>query len=303
MDTQAPTALPSLSRTVIEYLQYAKSFRGLADTTIEAYSRDIDRFLDWAAAHHLPDDITEITRHQLQTYFNSLTGLSPATVRRAAYSLSGLFAHLQREGRIPANPAAGLLLPKRRRRLPRVPTDQQAEQLLDVARDTRESAILHLLVMGGLRRSELLGLDREAISPDCSELMICGKGQVERKVPLPVAAQAALARHVEEQAIEQGPVFRNKSGRRMTSTTLQRLWGRLLTRAGLEAEGFVVHSCRGFYASALVRCTGDLGAVMRLLGHASLETTSCYIGLNTSRVREAIANFPVGGPSLVGGAS
>lgn len=303
MSKPASTALPELSSTIRSYLQYAASFRGLAPPSIAAYEGDVKRFLDWAAEHHLPDDAAKITRQDLQRYINTLGGLSPATVRRAAYSLSGLFAHLQREGRITVNPAAGLVLPKRHRRLPNVPTDQQAQRLLDATANTKESAILHLALMAGLRRSEILQLDREAVSLDCSELTILGKGQVERKIPLPVAAQRALTLHLEEEGIKHGPVFRNKVGRRMTSTTLQRAWRRLLRRAGLDMEGFVLHGCRGYYATALLRCTGDLGAVMRLMGHASLETTSCYIGLNTSRVREAISNFPIGGSSPVGDAS
>ena len=120
----ATDVLPALSRTVSEYLEFAKSFRGLADATIIAYRRDINRFLDWAAAHDLTDDVTEITRQQVQKYLNTLSGLSPSTVRRAAYSLSGLFRHLKREGTVALNPASGLLLPKRRRSLPNVPSAQ-----------------------------------------------------------------------------------------------------------------------------------------------------------------------------------
>lgn len=293
---RSPTELttPHLREAFHEYLDYARRYRGLAEQTISAYGRDGDKFLQWAVDGGLPEDLAEISRQHVQAYLNSLAGLSPATIRRAAYSLSGLFSHLQREGRIAANPAASLVLPKRRRRLPKVPNIEQAERLMAAAFDEREKAIIRVLLMGGLRRSELLGLDRKAVSPDCSELRILGKGDVERLIPLPPDAQIALARHVEKERIAQGPVFRNQCGHRLQQTSLQRIWQRLLRRAQLEDEGYTIHSCRAFYATALLRSGTDLGTLMQLMGHRSLESTTAYIGSDTTIKRKAIARFPLG---------
>jgi len=294
--------MPKLEERLQQYLTYAETYRGFCTKTIEAYRRDGDKFLRWAAASGVPEEPAEITREHLQKFANCLAGLSASTIRRTVYSLSGFFAHLQREGRIQANPAAGLVLPKRRRRLPKVPTAEEADRLIAAAFDERERAIISLLLMGGLRRSELLGLDRADISADRSELRVRGKGGAERLVPLPPDAQIALARHIEKERITGGPVFRNRADRRMGNTTLQRLWRRLLRRAGLEDEGLTVHSCRHGYATMLIRGGTDIRTVQELLGHADLSTTATYVHSDLRTKREAVANLPLGGGSEGGDA-
>jgi len=230
----------------------------------------------------------------VQKYLNTLTGLSPSTVRRAAYSLSGLFSHLQREGTISINPAAGLVLPKRRRRLPKFPAAQQAQRLIGAAHTKRDRALISLLLMGGLRRSELLGVDVAGLSEDLSELRIIGKGDAERLIPLPVDAQVALVRHIEDTGIRQGLIFLNREGNRLDNTALQRIWKRLLLRAGLEDEGYTIHSCRHAYGSELARCGTDLCTIQELMGHADISTTAIYLHSDLRSKREAVTNLPFG---------
>jgi hypothetical protein len=124
--------------------------------------------------------------------------------------------------------------------------------------DERERAIVSLLLMAGLRRSELVGLDREDVSEDCAELRIDGKGGAERLVPLPTDAQVALARHIEKAGITEGSVFRGRTGKRLQQTSLQRIWKRIVERAQLQDHGFRIHSCRGFYCTSLLRSGADL---------------------------------------------
>lgn len=279
--------LPTL---VDEYLEYGRSFRGLADQTISAYRRDLRKFIDWAQAHGLPDDPADFERQHIQRFVDSLAGLSPATIRRAAYCISGFLSHLQRQGLITTNSAAALVLPKRRRRLPKVPTLEQAQRLLAAACDERERAILACLLQGGLRRAEVTGLDCEAVSNDCSELMINGKGDVQRLIPLPPSAQVALLRHIEKEGIEAGPVFRGRTGRRLQQTSFQRLWRRVLERAGLVEEGFTLHGCRHSYVTMLVRAGTDLKTVQELCGHRDLSTTAQYAHSDLRTKRAAVAH-------------
>ncbi len=301
MTSPRPLAAATLAEDFEQYLEHAQSYRGLADHTISAYARDAAKFLQWAAQSGVPDDPTEISREHVQQFANSLAGLSASTVRRTIYSLSGLFAHLQREGRIKTNPAAGVVLPKRRRKLPKMPTAEQCQRLTAAAHSEQESAIICLLLMGGLRRAELLALDRESISADFSELRIRGKGGGERLVPLPPDAQIALARHFEKEGLREGPLFRNRAGRRMGNTTLQRLWRRLLKRADLAGEGFTIHSCRHAYATMLIRAGTDIRTVQELLGHADLSTTAAYLHSDLRTKREAVANLPIAATGEGGG--
>lgn len=281
------------------YLEHARVYRGLAPKTLEAYRRDGARFLRFVADHDLPDDPRQLTSPDIQGYANSLSGLSASSIRRMIYSLRGFFTFLQREGAVALNPAADVTLPKRRRRLPRFPSAEQCQALIAAAYTDTERAIIALLLMAGLRRSEVLGVDAGDVAADCSEVRILGKGGVERLVPLPDDARVALLRQVEAMGRD-GPVFRNRAGRRMGQTTLQRLWRRLLRRADLEHERFTIHSCRHAYATMLVRAGTDLRTVQELLGHQDLSTTAAYLHSDLRTKREAVASLPIGGSFALG---
>jgi len=295
----AHTTAETLADAHERYLEHARVYRGLAPKTLEAYRRDGARFLRFVADHHLPDDPRDLTSRDIQAYANSLSGLSAASIRRMVYSLRGFFGFLQREGTIALNPATDVTLPKRRRRLPKFPSPEQCRALIAAACTETERAIVALLLMAGLRRSEVLGLDAADVAADCSEVRILGKGGVERIVPLPDDARIALLRQMEATGRD-GPVFRNRAGRRMGQTTLQRLWRRLLRRANLEHERFTIHSCRHSYATMLVRAGTDLRTVQELLGHADLSTTAIYLHSDLRTKREAVASLPIGGSSALG---
>ncbi len=189
-------------------------------------TRSGETFRQFLEAHGLDRDV--------QAWANSMAGYAATTIRRRVYATRGFFSFLQRDGTIQVNPAVEVALPKRRRKQPNIPTQDQSRRLLASAHTTEEKAIVSLLLMAGLRRSELLGLNAEDVADDCSGLRIIGKGDVERLIPLPDHARAALVRHIDAADIRAGPLFLNQAGRRMTTTMLQRLWKRLLRRAGLE---------------------------------------------------------------------
>lgn len=167
----AHAAAETLTDAYGRYLEHAQSYRGLAPGTIEAYGRDGARFLRFVTDHHLPDDPRDLTSRDIQAYANSLSGLSASSIRRMVYSLRGFFTFLQREGAIAVNPTADVTLPKRRRRLPRFPSPDQCQALIAAAHTDTERAVVALLLMGGLRRSEVLGLDAERVAADCSDRM------------------------------------------------------------------------------------------------------------------------------------
>lgn len=294
MDADAIAATETVTDALERYLEHAETYQGLSLTTIVAYGRDGGRFCQFLERQGLDRNVTCITRQHIQGWANSMAGHAPATIRRRVYAIRALFSFLQREGTIQVNPAAGVSLPKRRRRQPHVPDRQQCMALLAAAHTTRDKAVISLLLMAGLRRAELLGLDAEDVSADGSELRVVGKGEVERLVPLPEDARAALLRHIETADIRSGPVFRNRAARRMGNTTLQRLWRRLLRRADLADEGFTLHSCRHAYATLLVRSGSDIGTVQQLLGHSDLSTTGAYLHSDLRTKRDAVANLPIG---------
>jgi len=276
------------------YLQHARTYRGLRPKTIDAYTRDGEGFRRFLEEHTLPREVTEISSRHLQAWANSMAGYAATTIRRRVYAIRGFFSFLQREGSTQINPAADVALPKRHRKQPAIPTPEQCQALLNAAHASTERAVISLLLMAGLRRSEVLGLDAEDVADDSSELRVIGKGDIERLVPLPEDARVALVRHIEKGDILSGPVFLNQAGNRMGNTTLQRLWKRLLRRADLADEGFTIHSCRHAYATMLVRAGTDIRTVQELLGHADLSTTAVYLHSDLRAKRDAVANLPIG---------
>lgn len=293
-------AVETLSDAFARYLQHASSYRGLSPRTIDAYERDAEGFVRFLQQHRLPTDVGGISSRHVQAWANSMAGYAATTIRRRVYAIRGFFSFLQREGSIQINPAAEVALPKRRRKHPDVPTPEQCQRLLGAAHTSTERAAIALLLMAGLRRAEVLGLDIEDVAADGSELRVLGKGGVERLVPLPEEARAAIVRHIEQTRSSTGPLFLNRAGKRMGNTTLQRLWKRLLRRADLESEGFTIHSCRHAYATMLVRAGTDIRTVQELLGHADLSTTAIYLHSDLRAKRLAVANLPIG-QSIVAG--
>jgi site-specific recombinase XerD len=286
-------AAESFHDAFARYLQHARSYRGLSPKTIDAYRRDADGFGEFLLQHRLPTGVGEINSRHVQAWASSMAGYAATTIRRRVYAIRGFFSFLQREGTIQVNPAADVALPRRRRRQPEIPKPDQCQRLLSVAHTSTERAAISLLLMAGLRRAELLGLDVEDVAADGSELRVVGKGDVERLVPLPGDARAAVIRHTEHTRARSGPLFLNRAGSRMDNTTLQRLWKRLLRRADLEDEGFTIHSCRHAYATMLVRAGTDIRTVQELLGHADLSTTAVYLHSDLRAKRDAVANLPI----------
>lgn len=233
MDADVVAATETVAHALERYLAHGAQYKGLSPKTVDAYRRDGGRFLKFLEMQGLDRDVARISRQQVQQWANSMAGNAPATIRRRVYAVRGLFTYLQREGTVAVNPAADVSLPRRRRSRPNVPDTKQCMALLAAACGPRDKAVISLLLMAGLRRHELLGLNAEDVSADGSELRVVGKGDAERLVPLPDDARAALLRHIEEADIRSGPVFRNRAGKRMGNTTLQRLWRRLLRRADL----------------------------------------------------------------------
>jgi integrase/recombinase XerC len=253
-----------------EFLDDLASYRGCSPNTVTAYRRDIGRFLEFMGSNGAQSELgfSAITRQDVQRFAQSLRRLSGSTIRRAIHALSSFFAWAQRLGHCSTNPAYGTQLPRKPQRLAVCPTIEDCQALVSVAWTPTERAVVRLLLGTGLRKSELLGLDLADLSSDLDELRVIGKGDKERLLPVPESARRALREHLAERGIAPGPLLVNRVGKRMGSTTLQRLFKRLLKRARLESKGYHIHSLRHAYATMLLRSGADLRTVQELLGHA-----------------------------------
>lgn len=209
----------------------------------------------------------------------------------------------QRRGRLQRNPFAGVPLPKLEKRLPQFLTEEQMKRLLLgpqrlIENETerpeiawRDRLAMELLYGGGLRVSEVVGLNYGSVDMTSGVARVVGKGRKERLCPLGKVALAVLTKVRNEFAKRVGPddpVLANPDGTRMTVRAVQLMLKRYLALAELPLE-LTPHKLRHSYATHLLNAGADLRLVQELLGHALLTTTQVYTHVSVARLREIYA--------------
>ena len=218
---------------------------GAAASTEVAYGRDLGQFRDWAAGRDLEPD--RVGHREVRLFAASLTrdGRSPATVARKLASIRSLYAFLLRTGRVSQNPADLVSAPKPGRKLPKVLTIAQIEEVLGAVPATsplelRDQAILELAYSSGLRSAELVDLDLNSLDPDSGRVKVIGKGSKHRIVPVGDPALGAIGSYLDTgrpQLVtdpEQRALFLSRSGRRLSTSDVTR---RLAVRVERGALG------------------------------------------------------------------
>ena len=296
--TSRPKFARELPKEAEEFLRYLDRVRGHSPLTLRAYRSDFLQLTRYLARKGLPAEFTRLSTSILHRWATHLgEHYAPATVRRKLDSLSSLLTHLQHLGLIDGNPLAAIPKPKRTRKIPDPPSPEECRRLLAACQTSRERAILALLVFTGLRRSEVIGLDHSDLAEDLSELRVhCGKGGHQRIIPLHNAVRSALNEHINACACGDGPLIVSRARTRLGSTSLQRLFKRVLRRAGLQNRGLTIHSLRHAFASQLVKAGVDVATIAALMGHANISTTSLYLHSSTATKRAAISRLATAGP-------
>ncbi len=278
-----------------DFINYLKVERGLSDNTIQAYSRDITRFLHFLEKKNL--SALKVSQNDLMGYMDTLSGL--LSIRSAARNLSTLrmfFRFLVSEGKIAISPARLLSSPKLPLRLPEVLSPAEVDLLLalpdlQTPLGLRDKAMLELLYASGLRVSELVGLSVASINLEAGFVRTIGKGSRERMVPMGAKALDALKAFLRDGR----PLFL----KRKSSTILflnarggplsrQGFW-KIIRRYGLKAgikKKISPHSLRHSFASHLLEHGADLRSVQAMLGHADISTTQIYTHVSRDRLRK-----------------
>ncbi len=280
-----------------EYLVFLGVQRGLSPHTVEAYRRDLERWIAFARGRGR-ESPGEVERDDLTAFLEYLRaqGLSARSVARAVASLRGFQRFMLEEGLSPGFPVADLATPRHTRPLPRVLSRDEVSRLLDqpIPRDPlglRDKAILETLYSTGMRISELTGLDLEDMDLREMEVRVLGKGAKERLVPVGQPAAAALGDYLAfgrpklSARPGQRALFLNARGGRLTR---QGAWGvvrKYAARVGL-CERMTPHTLRHSYATHLLESGADLRHIQELLGHASVSTTQVYTHVTRARLRE-----------------
>jgi integrase/recombinase XerD len=300
----------SSERLTALYLDMLAAERGAGKNTLAAYGRDLADF-----AEHLAGagrSIATASTEDLRAYLGALArrGMTAATVARRLSAIRQLYRFLYAEGQRKDDPAAVLEGPKRTRALPKTLTLAEVDRLLRVAticdpaaplavrlRAARLACLVEMLYATGLRVSELVALPASAARHDARVIVVRGKGNKERLVPLNDAAKRATAAYLALLA-QSGREAKSKwlfpsfgeSGH-LTRQHLARELKILAAAAGLRASEVSPHVLRHAFASHLLHNGADLRVVQTLLGHADISTTQIYTHVLEERLKSLVRDL------------
>jgi integrase/recombinase XerD len=279
-----------------EFVAYLVAERGSSPNTVDAYERDLGRYVRFLHERGV-DDVEDVTRGDVEAFVAEFAELDYAasSADRALSAVRSMHAFLLAEDLTTRNPTRDVPAPKQPARLPHVLSIEQARALLDqpfapTAAAQRDRAMLEVLYGCGLRVSELCGLDLRFVMADEGLVRVLGKGSKERVVPLLGAAASALKEYVRvwrPQLVRVGrpedAVFLNRRGGRLSRQTVHAVCERYGRLVGIE--GLHPHTLRHSYATHLVEGGADLRVVQELLGHANIATTQIYSNIDRTHVR------------------
>lgn len=275
------------------FLEMMAAERGAARNTLAAYRRDLEQAAEWIQAPLADADVAALRR--LMADYQSLAASSAA---RKLSALRQFFAFLLDEGDRADNPALDIARPTTRRPLPRILTHEDVERLFaqveedaageaPPARAVRMLLLLELLYGSGLRASELVALPRRAIAGEREYLIVRGKGDKERLVPLSDRARGALDRWVP--LLADGSLWLFPSGKSHVSRVrLFQMLRDLAGRAGIDPTAVSPHVLRHAFATHLLEGGADLRALQLMLGHADIATTEIYTHVDSRRLVELV---------------
>jgi integrase/recombinase XerD len=282
---------------VDRFLHYLTVERGLSGNTLEAYSRDLRRFVD----HLEQKGITtprEVSKLDVRGFLPALKkeGLSARTSARHLAALRSFFRFLLEEGFLQTNPAEEVDSPRRERSLPEILSMGDVSALLQAPdRNTplglRDGAMIEMLYATGMRVSELVRVSVNQLNLEGGYVILFGKGAKERVVPLGREATDSLSSYLENvrpnllRGRDRGVLFVGRSG---SALTRQGFWKSLKgygLKAGI-AKRITPHLLRHSFASHLLERGADLRSVQMMLGHADISTTQIYTHVTGERLKK-----------------
>jgi integrase/recombinase XerC len=310
--TATATATPPLIALVEDYLRVLANERGSSAHTLRAYQRELRGFVAYIAEHFGEGLAAQCIEHtQIRAYLGELygRGLSKASAARALAAVRSWFKWLARAGYVEQNAASLVATPRLPKHLPRVPSIERMNQAMDTVDEqaaswpARDKAILEVLYGCGMRNAELVGMNLDDIHWANEAILVRGKGQKQRLVPLGDAAAQAIRAYLAERSARLAAAGKAKGNStpalfvnlqlrglgmaggqaRLTTRSVGRIVKRIAVLRGLSAEVHP-HTLRHAFGTHLLEEGADLRAIQELLGHERLSTTQRYTQLTTAQL-------------------
>ena len=277
--------------------------RRVSAYTVRNYRAAVECFVRWMQGRgQWHDDFTAVRSLDVRSYLIAEgRRLARRTLHNHVSGLRAFYLYLRKQGLADSNPFTGVTLPKLSKPLPKFLSESQMRALLNAPillwqegrigefEAFRDALILELLYGGGLRVSELCGLNHGQIDLEQGVARVLGKGQKERLCPLGPVATRCLGLFIDRfnlSAEWNEPVVCQRNGRRMDPRQVQKLLKTHLATAELPLD-MTPHKLRHSFATHMLDNGADLRTVQELLGHANLSTTQIYTHVSIARLKEA----------------
>lgn len=292
-----------LFQYIDEFLTHLRIEKSASKLTLVSYRTDLDQFFAFLAQRYrirCEEVPVEYLNHRnVRDYLANLqdSGMSRSTMARKLAALRSFVRYLCRENILPSNPIASVSTPRQEKRLPRFLYPAEVNMLL-AAPDSnktsgmRDRAILETLYAGGMRVSELVGMNIVDINFEEDYIKLRGKGDKERIAPLGTKAKEAVQEYMEysrpvllakgDKAEE--ALFLNKFGGRLSARSIRNIINKYVDEIALTQK-VSPHTLRHTFATDLLNGGADLRSVQELLGHVRLSTTQIYTHLTKEKIK------------------
>jgi integrase/recombinase XerC len=293
MVTKADSRRTNAEKAIDQFLRSLRE-RNASVHTIKAYMGDLDSFAAYVGTRTWRNIDHVTIRGFLSQLYEK--GLSKTSVARALAAVRSLYRWLAQEGAVEQNPAALVSTPRLPKKLPRVPTIEEMNSVLDsqmpevASFPERDRLMFELLYGCGIRNAELIGIDLSSISLSNEAILIRGKGKKERYVPFGDSVKVALAAYLPvrqkvlaERKKQTEALLINQRGGRLTTRSVGRIIKKIAVANGLSPDVHP-HTLRHAFGTHLLEEGADLRAIQEMLGHERLSTTQRYTQLSMKHV-------------------
>ncbi|MEG1742669.1 MAG: tyrosine recombinase [Clostridia bacterium] len=283
------------------YMLYLSDVKKSSENTLQAYNRDLSKFLEFSAEHNF-ESLEELTAENIIEYKNHLMslGLSVSSVSRSLSSLRSLYQYLLSQNLVTHNPAREIHNDKFVKKGPHILTNKEIDALLaqpnvsDI-KGMRDKAMLELLYATGIKVTELISLNVSDINVSVHFLRV-GNDEKERFIPLYKIAVKAVAEYIEKSRRllivnpDEQALFVNVSGDRMTR---QGFWKILKTYSAAANIGgdITPHTLRHSFAAHLLENGADINDIKEILGHSDISSTLRYAQFLKEKIKTSYIKF------------
>ena len=274
-----------------DYINYLKIERQLSSNTIDSYKRDLEDFYKFTNKSY-----KFVTKDDVIKYLEYLNNkINPRSINRHIVSIKNYFKFLEKNNNINYNPLEEITGLKTPKKLPRILSEDDVNNLLDIALNDaysyRNKAMLELMYSSGLRVSELLNLEVNNIDFNMNLVRVFGKGSKERIVPMDDIATKYLNEYINIyrntllKNKESDILFLNSRGDKLTRQGFFKILKTIAKEKGIKKE-LSPHTLRHSFATHLLNHGADLRSIQTMLGHENIETTQIYTHVSENFIKE-----------------